>query len=322
MFLEYQLDYLLWLQNLREATGGILDTFFLSITHFGEVLIPLSFLALIYWSLNKKLGEFLIVVYSFSLICNQFLKMVACIKRPWILSAKIKPVPDAIPQATGYSFPSGHTAGATSLWGGFAIWFWNNKVIRYSMIIFVLLIAFSRNYLGVHTPQDVVVSFVVGCLILIIVKKIFDFIDKKPENDVKIYVTGLIMIIFSMVYVIFKYYHLSGEDFIYYANQMKSFYQNMGCISGAFTGWILCRKFIPFSTDNISVKKKILRFVFGYMGVLVLMFYGAQTFMNDFGVCRGSFIGTFVTGIFITFLYPFVFTRVERRLEQKNKDFE
>ena len=171
MFLNYQLDYLLWLQNLRDVTVGIFDSFFLSITEFGDYFILIGFVTLIYWSLNKRVGEFLIVTYAFGLLCNQFLKMLVCINRPWILSDKIKPVPDAIPSAGGFSFPSGHTAKAVAVWGGIAVWLWDNKLVRYTMITLILIIAFSRNYLGVHTPQDVLVSLAVGCVILFITKK-------------------------------------------------------------------------------------------------------------------------------------------------------
>lgn len=322
MFLNYQLEYLLWLQNIREVTSGFFDTFFLSLTYFGELYIPITFIALVYWCLNKKVGEFLLINYFFGLLFNQLFKMMICIDRPWILSDKIKPVKDALPGATGYSFPSGHTARAMTVWGSFAIWFWENKKIRYSMIFLILLIAFSRNYLGVHTPQDVVFSLLLGLIILFFTKKIFDNFEKKSGYDIKIFSIGIIVFVLSMVFIVFKYYHLNGDSFFSYANQLPSCYLNMGFVFGIFSGWFLCRKLIPFSTDNLSLKKRVLRFIFGYIGLLILMLCGVQTFTQDFGLYRASLIGSAITGIYISFLYPFVFTRIERKIELKNKDIQ
>ena len=315
MFLNIQIEYLLWLQNFRELTHGFFDPFFLAVTHFGEFLIFTAFLTLIYWSLNKKTGEFLIITNVFSILCNQFIKMTACIERPWILSDKIKPVSDAIPKATGYSFPSGHTARAMSVWGGLAVWFWDKKIIRYSMFLLILLIAFSRNYLVVHTLQDVVVSFVIGLILLYFLKKIFDKIDGDNNIDLKIFLFGIIAAAIMTSTVVFKYYHFDSQKISSYIYQLPSFCFHCGYIIGTFLGWFACRKLITFETENISVLTKILRFVFGYSFLLILLYQVVNIFISDFGKCRGNFIGAFVIGLFITFLYPWVFTRVERFLK-------
>ena len=319
MFLNSQIEYLLWLQNLRTTTNDILDPFFLGVTHFGEFLIPIAFLSLIYWSLNKKAGEFLIITHAFSLLLNQFVKMAACINRPWILSDKIKPVADAIPRATGYSFPSGHTANAMAVWGGLAVWLWDNKKVRYSMLVLILLIAFSRNYLGVHTPQDIIVSFILGIIILFISKKTFDKIANGGV-DKKIFLTGFILSVAVIAFVIIKYYSLNGQKFFDFVYQMPSFYFNTGYTLGAVSGWFCCRKLIPFETDNLSWLKRITRFIFGYCAFLIILFQGLPILISDFGSCKGNFICALFIGIFITFFYPWIFTRLEKYLNFKGID--
>ena len=89
MFLDSQIEYLLWLQNIRDSLNGFFDPFFMAVTNFGEYLISFAFLSLIYWSVNKKAGEFLILTHAFSIIFNIFVKMMAEINRPWVLSDKI-----------------------------------------------------------------------------------------------------------------------------------------------------------------------------------------------------------------------------------------
>ena len=49
-----QIDFLLWLQGIREATGGIFDNFFLTLTSFGETLIVFTVISLIYWFAKNK----------------------------------------------------------------------------------------------------------------------------------------------------------------------------------------------------------------------------------------------------------------------------
>ncbi|MCM1265166.1 MAG: phosphatase PAP2 family protein [Candidatus Gastranaerophilales bacterium] len=177
-WLSWQIDYLLLLQNFRELTYHVFDKFFLTVTMLGEVHIPLMLICALYWCINKKYGIYLFWSYLFGFIGNTFLKTTACIYRPWILDSRIKPLADAITTATGYSFPSGHTASCTTTWGGTAILFWNNKIIRYLCFIIIFLVIFSRNYLGVHTPQDVLVSLAIGILIILFNKKLLDWEEK------------------------------------------------------------------------------------------------------------------------------------------------
>ena len=151
------IDYLLFLQNLREATGGFLDGAFELITKLGEASIATLLVALIYWCVNKREGIFLMLTFYYNRVINAFIKITACVYRPWIRDPRVTPVEAALEDATGYSFPSGHSANATSVFGGLALNRKYHKAFRIGMIALILLVAFSRNYLGVHTPQDVIV---------------------------------------------------------------------------------------------------------------------------------------------------------------------
>ena len=91
-FLHIQMDYLLLLQNFREWSGGIFDSFFTHITMGGEYEFGILFTALIYWIINKNYGIFMVWNLFLGLLTNQFLKVSACIYRPWILDSRIHPV--------------------------------------------------------------------------------------------------------------------------------------------------------------------------------------------------------------------------------------
>ena len=149
------ISILLALQTFRNATGDVFTPFFTKMSYIGEMEVVLSIMAVIYWCVSKKYGNYLLMGWSANRILNGFLKVTACAYRPWIRDARIVPEADALKAATGYSFPSGHSVNAASLYGGGMIRKEFPKILRIFFGLIVVLIAFSRIYLGVHTPQDI-----------------------------------------------------------------------------------------------------------------------------------------------------------------------
>lgn len=115
------MDYLFALQNIRGSAPEIINWIFLIIS---EVFLKGSvvFVAIIYWSLNKSAGIKIAMGYSCAYSINQTIKNIACVPRPWILDSRLKIDSLAEGGATGYSFPSGHTVTAASVFGGVAAW--------------------------------------------------------------------------------------------------------------------------------------------------------------------------------------------------------
>ncbi len=269
------INYLLALQNLRDATGGVLNGFMEFITKLGETSIVVFFIGLVYWGVNKKEGIFLMFSLYTNRIINGFIKITACVYRPWIRDARITPVPEAMKDATGYSFPSGHTTNATSVWGGLAIkrkgislpkWF---SVV---MIILVLLIAFSRNYLGVHTPQDVVVALVIGAAVLFLMTKLMPIIDEHPNMDVWVMLGGVALCALLILYAAVKSYPTDyaadGSVIVEGSKMAADSFKNAGMGIGFFIGWFIERRFINFSNDNNT--ENIVRLIFGVLTYTVI----------------------------------------------------
>ena len=161
--------YQVLLQIERWRTD-LLDAVFPIITDIGGEIGYLIILSLVYWCVNKSIGKRLSYAYLFTATLNAWLKAIWRIPRPDSpalepelqkanLSARLQP----IRHETSLSFPSGHTQGAVVAWGYMAVrfarrWFW---IVAVAMIG---LIAFSRMYLGVHFPQDVIAGLVIGLL--------------------------------------------------------------------------------------------------------------------------------------------------------------
>ena len=66
--------FLLFLQAIRESVGGPLNTFFMNCTDFGNLPIMLFLITMIYWSYDKKLGEYLLVFTVIFPYSQQFCK--------------------------------------------------------------------------------------------------------------------------------------------------------------------------------------------------------------------------------------------------------
>ena len=172
------IDYLLWLQNLR---GSFIDSFLLNATDFIASPVMYVFIAIIYWCLNKNAATFLAMNLSFGSMINQTLKNIFCIYRPSVRDTRIMPFEVAKEGATGYSFPSGHTQIASSEFLSIAIWQKNRKWVIAICIFLTALIMFTRNYLGVHTPQDVIVSLIISCAVIVFNGKLIKWINNKKR---------------------------------------------------------------------------------------------------------------------------------------------
>ena len=71
---------------------------------------------------------------------------------------------------------------------------------------FIVLTMFSRNYLGVHTPQDVCVGLGVSVLSLFFTAKLFRYLDAHPEKENRLLFAGFVFCCLALVYITLKPY--------------------------------------------------------------------------------------------------------------------
>ena len=95
------------------------------------------------WCVSKKWGYRLMLIGMTGTAFNQLLKYIFLIPRPWVLDPTFTIVESAREGATGYSFPSGHTHSAVSVFGTLAMWV-KDKVMTVICILMIALVAFSR----------------------------------------------------------------------------------------------------------------------------------------------------------------------------------
>lgn len=167
--------------------GNMLDTVMPKITILGDMGIVWIILTLILLIPKKtrRTGAAMAVALLLGLIfCNGILKNVVARPRPFDM-AKFTVAKEnlLIPAPTDWSFPSGHTvsstAASTALFKDHTVW-------GFLAFVLALTIAFSRLYLQVHYPSDVLAGLVLGFLMGLwgsnIVKRVSDFAAKRKSQ--------------------------------------------------------------------------------------------------------------------------------------------
>lgn len=318
------IEFLLFLQRLREVTGGIFDSLFLQLSVFGEPFYTMLLMSVVYWCIDKAIGTYVLLGWGLNRLANGFLKITACAYRPWIRDGRIQPVEDAIAKATGYSFPSGHTTNATSVLGGAALRLRQGsemdsrtvRLVRAVLVAIILLIGLSRTWLGVHTPQDVLVAIVVGLGLMVVAGWVVDKVDQKPEADVVVAAVGIATSAILIAYAAFKSYPLdydaAGTLLVDPQKMAIDSYKNAGWALGISIGWLLERRYVGFSSGG-SVLQRCCRALCG--GLLFLVAYFPMTDLIKLQVPGGvgSTIACLVQTLTIVLVVPALFTWWERR---------
>lgn len=309
------ISILLALQNFRNTTGAFLADFLSKMTFFGELNTTLVIFSIIYWCVSKDFGTYLMMGWGGNRLFNGFLKITACVYRPWIRDERIIPYGNSMNTATGYSFPSGHTTNVSTYFGGITVRKDKSKTLRIISFIIICLVAFSRLYLGVHTPQDVLVSAIGGLLIMWLTTKLMKWLDENPDKDYIVVIIGIILAIGLAIYGSFKSYlvdyNAAGELIVDGKKMANDTFKGVGWVIAFLIGWLLEKKFINFTTD-ITLEKRVIRLLAGmllfYVVSLIVMPWIKQIFVGSLGTIISCFIQMF----FITFIYPLLIKQFEK----------
>ena len=309
------IDILLALQQFRNNTDAFFTKFFLKMSFIGEMNVVLLIMAAVYWCVHKEIGSYMLMGWSGNRIVNGFLKVTACAYRPWIRDSRIIPNSEALAEATGYSFPSGHSVNAASLYGGGAIRKDLPRGLRFTLGLIVVLIAFSRNFLGVHTPQDVLVGVTGGLLVMWGTGKLMKWVEAHPKKDILILCIGIGIAAAVAVYASLKPY---PEDFDAAGNLLvdgkkmaNDTYKGVGWCIGFLVGWVLERRFIVFSTD-IPMKTRVTRFVTGVLSYHAVSLILVPLVKSLIPGAAGTISSCFLQMFFVSFLFPLCFRRLGR----------
>ena len=312
------INYLLALQDFRNGVGGFLTDFFCKMTFLGELNTVIVIMAIIYWSVSKNMGTYLMMGWSGNRLVNGVLKVTFCAYRPWIRDARIVPYGDSMTTATGYSFPSGHTMNGATVFGGGMMRKELSKLLRVVLGVIVVLIAFSRNFLGVHTPQDVLVGMAAGLLVMWLTLRLMRWVEAHPEKDWLVVCIGIALGIAVALYATLKAYpadyDAEGKLIVDGAKMANDTFKGVGYCTAFLIGWILERRYVSFSTD-VSLNQKLTRAVVGLLGYYVVSLILAPLFKTWIPGYAGTVLSCFIQIFYIVFIVPLCIKLVEQKHE-------
>lgn len=162
------MDFLYFLEGLRMPW---LDAIVSVLTELGGETVFLVAALTVFWCLDKRRGYYLLSVGFLGTLVNQFLKITCRVPRPWVRDPNFTIVEAARAEATGYSFPSGHSTSSVGTFGVIATEA-KNLWVRLIAIALCVLIPLTRLYLGVHTPADVLVGSAISLFFLIVLRPV------------------------------------------------------------------------------------------------------------------------------------------------------
>lgn len=296
------MDFLRFLESIRTPFG---ESFFSLITHLGEETVFIVVGLIFFWCINKKQGYFILSVGFLGTVINQFLKLLFRVPRPWVKDPEFTIVESARAEATGYSFPSGHTQSAVGVFGSIA------KISRIPLIkglciVVCVLVPLSRMYLGVHTPADVLISTVIALALILI---LYPIVEKAVEDPMKMRIFMLAMTLIAAAFVAFVliYKFPADVDVDNLEHGIKNAYKILGCILGLWLSFELDYRFINFET-KAKWWQQIIKLVLGLVIVLLIK-SGIKAPLNSlFG---GNYIADgiryFIICVFAGCIWPMTF---------------
>lgn len=238
------MEFLYWLESIRNP---VLDAFFSVITYCGDELVFMAVAVILMWCVDKHQGYFMLFVGFLGTQINQLLKVTYRIPRPWVKDPNFTIVESAREAATGYSFPSGHTQCSVGTFGTLAVW--NKQVwLRVVSVALCILVPLSRMYLGVHTPLDVGVSYLVAVVLIAVLYPLTKKLQHNPKG-MRIFLAVLALI--SLAQTVYMTVTLLGETAPELQSGLKNAYKMLGAVLGMIAVYELDQRWIRYDVKAV-----------------------------------------------------------------------
>jgi len=293
------MDFLYLLEKLRVP---VLNEFMLFITTLGEETAFLVIALVLFWCVDKYVGYYTLSVGFVGTIANQFLKLLFRIPRPWVLDGNFTILEQAREAATGYSFPSGHTQSAVGTFGSIA-YATKEKWLRNLCIAIAFLVAFSRMYLGVHTPLDVVVSVAIAAGLIFALKPV---VLNHNHKHMSILLAVMLLLSVGFLCFVLMYPFPADIDPHNFQSGRKNAFTLLGAFLGLIVVYIVDEKWLNFSTKAVWWAQILKTFV-GLCLVLVVKTATKDCLNALLGESIGRTVRYFLTVVVAGCVWPLSF---------------
>jgi hypothetical protein len=186
----------------------------------------------------------------------------------------------------------------------------------------------SRNYLGVHTPQDVIVSLVVTVGVIALNLFLLSWVEKGKNRDIIFFSVGMIICIGAFLYNILKPYPsdmgADGKLLVDSSEMIMDGGVGIGCAIGFLLGWFIDRRFVKYEVPA-TLKRKIWVFVIGAVITVITVFFVCDPIkdsMEAMGAtlgCIGEALYFIIAFLMIMAIYPAAVMKTLRVMDKKSK---
>ena len=274
------MEYLLFLQNLRESAPVFVNEGILFVSEFMGGTGALAVMALVYWCISKSAGAFMLLNFSSAYMMNQTLKNIFCVSRPFLRDSRLHPYTSA----TGYSFPSGHTMLGTAIYSSAAIWQKKCKWFVGVCAFMILFTAFGRNWVGVHTPQDVLVGILASLAVVFGQYRMLLWLEKQPKKDILVLLAAILWTAILLIFV-------------------PDSEKTCGIFLGVYIGWFVENRWIRFENSGKLICR-VIQYILGMGFVLVVNKVLLPIVVRPFSEGVQSLLIYFFTFLAVTALWP------------------
>ncbi len=278
------------IRTIQQVHGPALDAFFKAITFMGEAEFFLLLLPAVFWSVDLAVGVRMIFAFLLSTYVNSGLKYLFAHPRPPDLDPAVR-----LASAEGYGLPSGHAQSAVIVWGYLAsafrkTWLW---IVA---LLLILLIGFSRIYLGVHFPTDVLGGWIVGVIFLLA----YLALEFRVETWLKrLSLAAQLALAVFVPLVLLLLFHSGDAPKV------------MGAMLGGGVGLVWLVRTVPFRTAG-PLWQRVVRFLVGVV-VLFVIYFGLKAIFPAEGeplYLSFSIVRYALLGLWMSLGAPWLFLRL------------
>lgn len=272
------LTMILWAQ---EYATPALTAFFTAITSLGSLEFYMFAIPVIYWMVDKHFGFRFSIFFIFSAYVNSGAKHIFQTQRP--------PNELRLVSQEGYSFPSGHAQGSTAFWGFLALKL-KTPLAYVGAVIMILLVSFSRVYLGVHWPIDILGGVVIGVILLLLYTRLTEIDFTKIDLSKWILGSAILTIILYLL-------HPNGDGPM-----------TAGFLLGALIGYRLELLYVNFQEEG-SILQNIGKLFLG-LAVLFVLRIILRPIVGWLPSGLGVLVRYSILGLWASLGAPYTFTKL------------
>jgi len=253
-----------FLRVLEGIRNPFLDFVMRNVTILGEETVFLGVVMLLFWCVDRKMALRIGIAGLASTALNTLLKAIFIVPRPWVIDPSFTIVEAAREAASGYSFPSGHTQSVCALFLFLALYA-KKRWQKALCLLAILLTAFSRMYLGVHTPLDVGVGLLAAATVVFVCSAVY---RKYGDKGVRMVYLGAVALSIAAFCVLYFLPPRAGQVAEFDAHMRK----NAWTVFGAFMGigvYLLLEKRLKADAQKTLIAK-LVQTVLGLIAVLAL----------------------------------------------------